>query len=402
MDFPTQEPNSAPVLTWKTNVGHYDMRDHLHPRRLTLAMWDQAFLLRHIPGGSFEDYDRILDEAIERGYNTLRLDPLPQLIDLTKPEKVFSFPDPKTPFMPWCWNRAVEGSLGTWLLEFMEKLLQRHLNYTLSAWWFSGNSTNNRFPAEAKAPGTHLEAAELWVNLLREWNKRFGFEGLVYIDLANEVPYFLPGFMDRFTKETGAAWGDQTRFSNRQIEFLYDDLSAGIGRLQAEFPSLRFTASIHGDLRWLDVPPLFDCLDVHFYADADLRWSRRTQFGRYVNRLFTDDSWHTEFSDRCMATSRAVAPMLRARQRGILSSFSSWANLHGMPLTTSESWSSWYYIDSPNLDWGWLLDWAEWSVEDAVEFKMWGWTPHNYVQPQFANWKDVRWHRRLTDRFLNS
>ncbi len=36
-----------------------------------------------------------------------------------------------------------------------------------------------------------------------------------------------------------------------------------------------------------------------------------------------------------------------------------------------------------------------------MDFRMWGWTPHNYCQPQFANWKDVRWHRTLTDRFLN-
>jgi hypothetical protein len=33
---------------------------------------------------------------------------------------------------------------------------------------------------------------------------------------------------------------------------------------------------------------------------------------------------------------------------------------------------------------------------------MWGWTPHNYVQPQFANWKDTKWHQMLTDKFLKS
>ena len=94
--------------------------------------------------------------------------------------------------------------------------------------------------------------------------------------------------------------------------------------------------------------------------------------------------------------------MLRQRQRAKHMRFAGWAAEHGMPLTTSESWSSWYYLDSPALDWGWLLDWAAWSVEDAIAAGMWGWTPHNYVQPQFANWRDVRWHRRLTDRFLQS
>ena len=403
MDFPVQETNaSSPGGGSSPQPGKFDPRQHLTPRRLTLAMWDQAFLLRHIPGGSFEDFDRVLEEAIERGYNTLRLDPLPQLLDLSHPEQVISFPDPQTPYMPWCWDTAVEGPVGAWCIEFMEKLLAKNLHYTLSAWWFTGGSDNNRFPAQAKAPRTHLEAAELWVILLREWQRRFGFQGLVFVDLANEVPFFLPGFGERFKAETGAGWSDQARFTPRQVAFLQQELSEGLGLLQREFPSLRFTASIHGDLRWLDVPAPFDCLDVHFYADADPRWVNRTRFPEFLPNLFRDTAWFKEFSDRSTAAAQAVAPMLRARQRGILSAFAGWGARQGMPLTTSESWATWYYLDHPDLDWGWLLDWAEWSVEDAIEFGMWGWTPHNYVQPQFANWQDVRWHRRLTEKFLSS
>jgi hypothetical protein len=89
-----------------------------------------------------------------------------------------------------------------------------------------------------------------------------------------------------------------------------------------------------------------------------------------------------------------------ATPRQKLAAFAAWAAQRGMPLTTTESWASWYYFDSPNLDWGWLLDWAAWSVEDVLEFGMWGWTPHNYCQPHFANWRDVRWHQKLTGRFL--
>ena len=172
--------------------------------------------------------------------------------------------------------------------------------------------------------------------------------------------------------------------------------------LRKEFPELRFTAPIHGDPRWLDVPVDFDCLDVHFYADADPRWSARTRFGEHMGELFTSDAWHADFSDRCGRAARSVAPMLRARQRAKVAAFSAWAEAQGMPLTTSQAWATWYYIDSPALDWGWLLEWAEWSVEDAIDHRMWGWTPRNYCQPQFANWRDVRWHRRLTERFLRS
>jgi Sugar-binding cellulase-like len=93
--------------------------------------------------------------------------------------------------------------------------------------------------------------------------------------------------------------------------------------------------------------------------------------------------------------------MLFQRQQQKLANFASWAGRYGMPLTTSESWSTWYYIDHPDLDWEWLLEWAEMTVDGAIAHGMWGWTPHNYVQPQFENWKDAGWHRRLTSRFLN-
>jgi hypothetical protein len=115
-------------------VVSFDIRDQLDPRRLTLAMGDQAFLLRHLPGGSYENYDQVLDEAAERGCDTLWLDSLPQLIDLSRAETIHRWPKPTTPCMPWCWNSRGEGPLGSWLLEVMEKLLVRGLGYTLSTW----------------------------------------------------------------------------------------------------------------------------------------------------------------------------------------------------------------------------------------------------------------------------
>ena len=142
MNFPLQVSSSRP-LSANASRASYDPRESLSPRRLTMTLWDQAFVLRPIPGGSFADYDRVLDETEERGYNTVRLDPMPQWVDLRAPDQVLSWPDPKLPLMPWCWNTAVEGPVGTWMIEVMEKLLARPaLNYTLSAWWFCNHGAN--------------------------------------------------------------------------------------------------------------------------------------------------------------------------------------------------------------------------------------------------------------------
>ncbi|MCX6996666.1 MAG: hypothetical protein NTV49_06180 [Kiritimatiellaeota bacterium] len=404
MEFPVQQATDRRMGQDGLADG-FDLRAHLRPRRLTLAMWDQAFALRHGPGGSFADYDRVLDETVERGYNTVRLDPMPQWIDLSKPERVLKWPDPKMPLMPWCWNSAVEGPVGTWIIEFMEKLLARpFLNYTLSAWWFCNvpPALSQPGPPVLRLPRSHQEGAEMWIVMLHEWKKRFGFERLVYLDLVNEVPFFFPGFRERLQAETGADW-EVPVLSAAQIQFVAAELNAALRLLRREFPELRYTCSIHGDLRWLEIPVEFDCLDVHFYADADPRWADRTKFPEFIkDGLFTNDAWHGEFSRRCGQTRDAIAPMLRARQRHKLAQFAAWSRQRGAPLTTSESWASWFYLDTPDLDWGWLLEWAGWSVEDAIAHGMWGWTPHNYVQPQFANWQDVPWHQRLTRRFLES
>jgi hypothetical protein len=67
MTFPLQQSGSShsrPAF----HPGQFDIREQLDPRRLTIVMWDQAFLMRHLPGESYADYDRVLDETIERGY----------------------------------------------------------------------------------------------------------------------------------------------------------------------------------------------------------------------------------------------------------------------------------------------------------------------------------------------
>ena len=128
---------SASAPRSASGLDGFDMRNGLQPRRLTMAMWDQAYLFRHLPGGSYADYDSVLDETVDRGYNTVRLDPMPQWIDLRNPDRIFEWSDPHRPFMPWGAKTAGKGPVGNWIIEFMQKLLKRpSLHYTLSAWWF--------------------------------------------------------------------------------------------------------------------------------------------------------------------------------------------------------------------------------------------------------------------------
>ena len=49
-------------------------------RSLPIVMWDFSWLERHHRYGSFEDYDRVIDELVDRGYEAVRIDVFPHLI----------------------------------------------------------------------------------------------------------------------------------------------------------------------------------------------------------------------------------------------------------------------------------------------------------------------------------
>jgi len=53
--------------------------DHL-PKRLTITLWDFSWYVRTGPGEPFEDLDRAFDDAVERGYNTVRICAMPYLL----------------------------------------------------------------------------------------------------------------------------------------------------------------------------------------------------------------------------------------------------------------------------------------------------------------------------------
>lgn len=50
------------------------------PHRLTITMWDFSWYTRSGPGEPFEDLDRVFAEAVERGYNTVRICAMPLLL----------------------------------------------------------------------------------------------------------------------------------------------------------------------------------------------------------------------------------------------------------------------------------------------------------------------------------
>lgn len=49
-------------------------------RPLAITMWDFSWLERRWPGAGYEDWDSILDELKQRGYDAVRIDAYPHLV----------------------------------------------------------------------------------------------------------------------------------------------------------------------------------------------------------------------------------------------------------------------------------------------------------------------------------
>jgi hypothetical protein len=81
-----------------------------------------------------------------------------------------------------------------------------------------------------------------------------------------------------------------------------------------------------------------------------------------------------------------------------------WSRKAGLPLVTTECWGIIDYKDWPGLDWGWVMDLNARAVEYAAGKGRWtGLATSNFCGPQFVGmWRDVAWHRRLTDLIHNA
>src|ERR1019366_1547854 len=75
--FSATSPATAGDGSKEKTVRHA-ARQPKHPR--AISMWEFSWIERRWDGAGYEDWDRALDELVERGYNAVRIDPFPHLL----------------------------------------------------------------------------------------------------------------------------------------------------------------------------------------------------------------------------------------------------------------------------------------------------------------------------------
>lgn len=113
---------------------------------LAIAMWDFSWILRHHRYGEFENWDKVLSELLERGYNAIRIDAMPQFVAADTDGSVANkFRSVKEDWKPAVWGNdcTMSFSAREALLEFLPKCEKHGIKVGLAS-WFMRHGTNRQ------------------------------------------------------------------------------------------------------------------------------------------------------------------------------------------------------------------------------------------------------------------
>lgn len=400
----------------KSNQNSYDMRTGLNPSRLTIAMWDFSWLNQHYPGGFYEDFNKVTDELLERGFNTVRIDAFPLVISkMESDEQEVTIAG--DPLRNWgASDKDRKHAIVTELLEFMKVTKEKNISVILSSWGLGAIE----FPDIRKDfvnPEEHWSAWEKVLDILKSNDL---LSHVVYVDFDQEFPYFSPVApeLNRLGKvhkkettsalEAMEAAGNvesnfkKLKWNPAQMKFVRGYLNSTLTHFQRKYPELRFTfsfTSFWNEIRAMNIKS-FDVLELHFWLTQSERFQSRTGFG--VMKKDRGDRDYKDYMDRLEKTMQSSRPMLMKDMHNRLAWAKAWSEEIGAPLTTTEAWGPWWHMDHPDLSWEWLYNWCEEGMQLSSDYQLWGTTPWNYSHPYWENWKNVEWYQKVNSRFLNN
>jgi hypothetical protein len=356
-------------------------------RPLAITMWDFSWLERRWPGAGYEDWAEALDGLVERGYDAIRIDAYPHLV-AAGAERTWTL-EP-------VWDQQVWGSpaitrvrVQPALNEFLAACRERGLKVALSSWFRADEDQTHRRIDSAAA------MAAIWVATLRTIEAAGLLDTLLWVDLCNEWPgdLWAPYFRNDPPELTWGGW--HTAVS---MAWMRDSLAT----VRAAFPGLPLCYSLDGmDDRFYHERDLrgsgFDLLEHHCWMakENDGEFAKTAGYGyeRFSSVGYRNLALHAE------ALYRARPDYWQGLLTARIGSLAEASRAAGLPLATTECWGIVDYKDWPLLDWGWVKELCALGTLTAAATGRWSViATSNFCGPQFAGmWRDVGWHRRLTD-----
>jgi hypothetical protein len=374
-------------------------------KNTAIAMWDFSWILRHHPGGSFENWEQVLEGLAERGYDSIRMDCMPQFVAADTNGRLQGefrsvFKTRKKPVM-WGNDQTMTFRPREALLEFLPLCKKYNIKVGLSSWFMRhGVDRTDIFQEEG--------------GLLRAWMETLAFleknglldENILYADLLNEYPDW-HGY--DWLKQERAKRSDLKKFKadnpdanmpdldenqsgrNNPVEkkFYNDFVSNLVREVRTAFPQCDYFASISSSYGHVDISE-FAALDRHLWFTGRIPGAREMQKGiiddglkqRHIDlRKFWDENrqTETEWMDRMIT---AVANDARK---------------HNVVCGNTEGWGSVGWFDHPDMDWRFIRESAEICVDLCLKHDNYRFIcTSNFTHPHFGFWDDIKWHQNIT------
>lgn len=336
-------------------------------------MWDFSWLERRWGGAGYENWPRVLDELLERGYDSVRIDPYPHLwaAGIEKKHTLL----PIWAEQRWGTPEEMEVEVLPALLEFFGHCADRGILVALSSWYRDDKAESAKLLATPEA----MSAA--WLRILDRLNAEGFREHILYADLCNEF---------------NNGWA---RFIQPKIDIpsldACDWMTLALAPIRETFPSLPCTFSMSEDFpKWQELDlSMLDFLELHIWMTHHL-----------------SDFLKESGEDYDSLLAKAVPAYERRREHWIaclaagIDNAAHWSRRTGLPLATTECWAIMFYRDQPGLDWGWVKELCAFGVSRASASGRWSaLATSNFCGPQFPGmWNDVAWHQNLTRVIRNA
>lgn len=357
-------------------------KNKVSPRAIT--MWDFSWLERRWPGAGYEDWDEVLDELLERGYNAIRIDAYPHLI-AEDPTKKWMLNE--------VWNQQVWGSpdlnevqVQPNLNKFLEKCKERDIKVGLSSWYRQDvDDTRMKITTADKM-------ADCWISTLRTIETDGLLDTVLYVDLCNEWPgnLWAPFFSSLYPH---VVWGQWHKEESLQW------MKHALTRMRKEYPDMPFLFSFdNGDvLKYEEIDTSFlDLYEHHIW----MVHQNNSEFYKLVD--YKDGQYSPEAYKKVVKVAEKLYKEKPSYWQKLLTDkielTGKIAKRTGRPLITTECWGIVDYKDWPLLNWDWVKELCALGAVTAAQTGMWaGIATSNFCGPQFVGmWRDVKWHQHLT------
>jgi Sugar-binding cellulase-like len=391
--------------------------------RLTISMWDFSWLLAQYPGGAYEDLERRVAEAAERGYNTLRVDCFPSR--MLERESTFRKRNwvPGVNLPMWgeiakdytcnvrmqvarmaelCRKHGIWLGLDSWDVAHMFRSLRLPFIETSGAPSILLGSPNTIRIPEGKEEQAFTAYGEIWVQALKLMREDGVLERAVWVAPMNEVPNFVGGSVESVRAARSLA---VNREAEANLDAMYQRINHYMGApISAEIAKDRIPLSYcsNGDRRYAArLTDIYDVVDLHFMPQVIEDDEDKRAFLK-VGRGAPNGNFQVLESFDLKAFSRAWDNACRRHYPAMLERVSNFftAALENMTLPSgkrlqaivTECYGSLEWPDSPDVGWEWYKLYNSDALRIVAAMNLTGASLSNFAEPLFTLWNDVGWH----------